>query len=177
MKETLNLLPPEITTIKTRRGNPLYYLIYIVSLYIAVIMILWIFNIIESRGIQAEINTLKQKKAEIQARYAVMPKPSSGVAIPIEKEILHELERVPQWSKIISEISLIIPEHIWLSSVEANQDTESIAFKGYAFTQMEIASFIAMIEDSDLFDDVKIVYSQKGEKEVSFELKARLRWI
>lgn len=177
MKKTLNLLPTEVSAIEAPKRGSLYYLIFGACLYITIILSLWVFNLIEYKRTQMEIKTLTQKKAELRAKFALIPKPAAGVAIPIEKEILNELDKAPQWSRIISEISLVVPEDVWLSSIEASQDNESIRFKGYAIKQMGVALFIASIEKSDLFENVEIIYSQKGAKEVSFGLKAKMRWI
>ncbi len=176
MKETLNLLPGEISAIQAPAKGRLYYVIIGIFIYLIVILSLWLLNVREFKNIQTEIQILNQKKSELQARIAAVPKPAADVAVPVEKEILSKLERTPQWSKIISEISLIVPEDLRLSSIEASQENEHIGFKGYALTQMGIASFIASLEKSNLFKNVEIVYSQKGEKEMSFELKAKLKW-
>lgn len=176
MKETLNLLPGEVSAIQAPPKGRLYYVIISVFLYLVVISGLWLLNAGQYRNIQAEIQTLSRIRSELQASIAAAPKPAADVAIPVEKEILNKLERTPQWSRIISEISVIVPEDVRLSSIEANQDNEHIGFKGYSVTQMGIASFIASLEKSNLLKNVEIVYSQKGDKEVSFELKAKLKW-
>lgn len=177
MKETLNLLPIEVSAKRVSKRGALFYPILASSVYLVIILSLWLLNITRHSTIQKEIKTLSIQKADLQARAAALSKPVADTKPSAEKEIFQQINSARKWSRVISEISLIVPEEVWLSSIEARQEHETIGCKGYALNQMAVASFISALENSAIFEDVEIVYSQKGEKEVSFELKAKLKWV
>ena len=51
-----------------------------------------------------------------------------------------------------------------------------MSIKGFSATQLGVANFISALELSHNFYDVEIVFVQKGAKDISFELKAKMRW-
>ena len=51
-----------------------------------------------------------------------------------------------------------------------------MSIKGFSSTQLGVANLISSLEASDFFYEVEIVFSQKGEKDISFELRTRLKW-
>jgi Tfp pilus assembly protein PilN len=175
MKETLNLLPAEHAEKAARKRGIGFYLVAGCICYGAVLGGLWVRNTMELNQVSAEVSSLSQKKAEFLARIQASSSASAARATP-EEEIYHELQAAHPWSEVLRELSLIVPDRVWLASLETRWESNSIGVKGYALSQMDIASFIALIERSDIFEGVEIVSSQKGEKEVFFELKARLTW-
>jgi len=176
VKETLNLLPSEV---KVRRGEKkeiFFYLFYALAVYLVVITGLWFFKIIENRKFDSEISKLDKQKAELQQRIlAASPVPA---VLNVDKEILGAVEKAPKWSSIISDISVIVPENVWLSSIESKEEKglRHLSIKGFSTTQLGIANFISALETSKYLYDVEIVFSQKGDKDISFELKTKVRW-
>ncbi len=177
MKETLNLLPIEGKPALVTRRSKTYYLFFGLTVYIVIILSLWFFNIIETKRLDSEIKKLNSQKAELQQK--ILPTaPPTPTAVPAEKEILNAIKRVPPWSSILSEISLIVPGEVWLSSIESKEDKgiRRMNIKGFSTTQLGVANLISALEASHYFYAVEIVFSQKGEKHISFELRAKLRW-
>ncbi|MBI4691730.1 MAG: PilN domain-containing protein [Nitrospirae bacterium] len=175
MKETLNLLPVEVKAGLPKMGK-FYYLFLGLSAYIVLMTGLWSYKFIAVKRLDAETNKLNKQKMELQQK--ILP-PSPVVVVPsVEKGISEAVEKAPQWSLIISDLSIIVPENIWLSSIESKEDKgiRQMNIKGFSKTQLEVANLISSLESSRHFYDVQIVFAQKGEKDVTFELKARLKW-
>lgn len=178
MKETLNLLPPEIKIGAPKRKGKFYYLFLGLTAYIIVMIGLWFFKIIEAKRFDAEITRLNKQKIEMQQK--ILPPPPPLPVVPsVDKEILSALERAPRWSRIISDISIITPKEVWLSSIESKEEKgiKRMNIKGFSTTQLGVADLISALETSQHFYDVEIVFAQKGEKDISFELKAKVRRI
>jgi Tfp pilus assembly protein PilN len=178
MKETLNLLPLAVKAEAAGRKGRLYYLLAGLSVYIAVIMGLWLLNIISAKKLGAEIAKLNKQKIELQQQ--IKPRPAVTVApsLLVDKEILTAMEKAPRWSLILSTISVVVPQEAWLSSIESREEkgTRHMNIKGFSTTQLGVANLISALEMSHHFYDVEIVFVQKGDKDISFELKAKMRW-
>lgn len=182
MKETLNLLPVDIKAGAPKKKGKFYYLFLGLMAYIFVMISLWFFKIIEIKKLDAEISKLDKQKIELQQK---IPPPSVPAVLSVDKEILNAMERAPKWSSIISEISVVVPEDVWLSSIESSgirrgekedKGIKQMNIKGFSATQLGVANLISALEASQYFYDVEIVFAQKGEKDIAFELKTRLRW-
>lgn len=175
MKETLNLLPIDIKAGAPKKKGKFYYLFLGLAVYIVVMISLWFFKIIEIKKLDAEISKLGKQKIELQQK--ILP-PSAPAVLSVDKEILNAMEKAPKWSLIISEISVVVPEDVRLSSIESKEDKgiKQMNIKGFSATQLGVANLISALEASQYFYDVEIVFAQKGEKDISFELKTRLRW-
>lgn len=176
MKETLNLLPIEVKAGAPEKKGKFYYLFLGVAGYSAIIIILWLSNLVQIRKIDAEISSLNKQKTDLQQK--ILPPAIAPAAPSIDKDILNAMGKTPRWSAIISDLSIIVPEEVWLSSVESKEEKglRQIGIKGFSKTQLGVANLISALESSEHFYDVEIVFAQKGEKEISFELKTKVRW-
>lgn len=178
MKETLNLLPSQMAKGVSEKKGKLYYLAIAVAGYLVIITILWIFKIMEVKKTDSEIKTLTAKKTELQqqlAQFASLPAIKSD-----DVDILDSIDKSPRWSQIISALSVVTPEDVWLSAIDSRDDkeTKQLTIKGFATTQLSVANFISGLEESKHFYNIEIIFSQKGEKSnISFELKAKIKWI
>jgi Tfp pilus assembly protein PilN len=177
VKETLNLLPAQLGKEVSEKKGKLYYLSIAIAGYIAIITMLWLFKIIEIKKIDNATNMLTAKKTELQHRlsqFASLPGIQSE-----DIEILNAIDKSLHWTQIISDLSVVTPEDVWLSEIESREDKEAkqLIIKGFATTQLSVANFISELEESKHFYNIEIVFSQKGEKSnISFELKAKLKW-
>lgn len=178
MKETLNLFPAAVKAGAAGRKGRFYYLLAGLSVYIVVILGLWLVNIIDARKLGAEMDRLNKQKAELQQKI----KPQLPVAVSpsllVDKEILIAMEKAPRWSQTLSAISVIVPQDVWLSSIESRDEKggRGMNIKGFSTMQLGVANLISALESSHYFYDVEIVFVQKGAKDISFELKAKMRW-
>jgi hypothetical protein len=175
LKETLNLLPVEVRVSAEKKGR-FYYLFLALAVYIMLMTSLWILKTVENKRSDSEINKLNKQKVKLQGK--ILPPPPPAPSPSVDKEILGAMQQTPKWSQIISELSALVPQDIYLSSIESKDDKgiRQMSIKGFSTTQLGVANLISALEVSRYFYGVEIVFSQKGEKDVSFELKAKLRW-
>ncbi len=178
MKETLNLLQVEVKAGPAAKKGRFYYLLAGLSVYIVVIMGLWLLNVIDTRKLGAEMDKLNKQKVELQQQIKPLPAVTVAPSLLVDKEILTAMEKSPRWSLILSTISVVVPEDVWLSSIESRGEkgVKNMSIKGFSTTQLGVANFISALELSHNFYDVEIVFVQKGAKDISFELKAKMRW-
>ena len=176
MKETLNLLPVEVRIGAPKKRGKFYYLVVGFVIYTVVIISLWFLNIIKTKKFDSEIGKLNKQKIELQQK--ILPPPPVPATVPVDKEILDAMEKAPKWSSIISEMSVVVPADVWLSSIESKEDRgmKQMHIKGFSTTQLGVANLISALEASHYFYGVEIIFSQKGEKDISFELKTRVKW-
>jgi len=178
MKDTLNLLQIEVKAAEPAvKKSKLFYLFVSLGIYLVVIMSLWFLNASSARKLTAEIDKLNKQKMELQRQI----RPSAPVSAPspsVDKEILTAMEKAPRWSQILSTISVVVPQDVWLSSIESREEGggRRMTFKGFSINQIGVANLISALELSRIFYDVEIVFIQKGAKDISFELKTKMRW-
>lgn len=178
MKETLNLLQVEVKAGAAERKGRFYYLLAGLAVYIVVIMGLWLLNVIDARKLGAEMDKLNKQKVELQQQIKPLPAVTAAPSLLVDKEILIAMERSPKWSQTLSTISVVVPQDVWLSSIESREEKgiRHMNIKGFSTTQLGVANLISAFELSHHFYDVEIVFVQKGDKDISFELKAKMRW-
>jgi Tfp pilus assembly protein PilN len=178
MKETLNLLQVEVKAGAAERKGRFYYLLAGLAVYVVVIMGLWLLNVIDTRKLGAEMDKLNKQKVELQQQIKPLPDVAVAPSLLVDKEILTAMERAPKWSQTLSTISVVVPQDVWLSSIESRDEKggKRMNIKGFSTTQLGVANLISALELSHHFYDVEIVFVQKGAKDISFELKAKVRW-
>lgn len=174
MKETLNLLPVEGRAAAPARKGKLYYLVAGLAVYIVIMAGMWLLNTLNVRKLTAEIDKLNKQKVELQQKIQPFPVAVAAPSFSVDKEILTAIEKAPRWSQTLSAISVVVPLDVWLSSVESRDRRMNI--KGFSTTHFGVANLIATLESSHSFYDVEIVFVQKGNKDISFELNAKMRW-
>ena len=178
MKETLNLLQVEVKAGAATKKGRFYYLLAGLSVYIVVIMGLWLLNVIDTRKLGAEMDKLNKQKVELQQQIKPLPAVAVAPSLLVDKEILIAMEKAPKWSQTLSAISVVVPQDAWLSSIESRDEkgVRRMNIKGFSTTHLGVANLISALELSHYFYDVEIVFVQKGDKDISFELKAKMRW-
>jgi Tfp pilus assembly protein PilN len=174
LKKTLNLLPSEYQPVK-RKGK-IYYAAFALGLYVLIILTFWAFNIITVKRLDPEINRLKALKQEMQRQLSFL-QPAAPETIE-GAEILEAIKTTPPWDRILAELSLVVPDSIWLTLIESKETREAIflGIKGFSETQVGIAELISRLEASPYFYEVEIVFSQKGEEYTTFELRTKIKW-
>jgi Tfp pilus assembly protein PilN len=89
------------------------------------------------------------------------------------------------WSGVLREVSLLVPDGLYLTTLESVEDSDAVfapnqkrvRFGGFAPTHAVVTRFIAVLEASEHFTDVSLIYAEKGEAadRITFEVAARLR--
>ena len=178
MKETLNLLQVEVKAGAAAKKGRFYYLLAGLSVYVVVIMGLWLLNIINAKKLGAELDKLNKQKVELQQQIKPLPAVTVAPSLLVDKEILIAMENAPRWGQTLSAISVVVPEDVWLSSIESRDEkgVKHMSIKGFSTTQLGVANLISALELSRHFYDVEIVFVQKGAKDISFELRAKMQW-
>lgn len=81
------------------------------------------------------------------------------------------------WSEIMREVSLTVPEEVWLTDLESRDskmpDRKEIRMVGFAKSHTDITKFITLLEGSSHLRDISLIYAQKGEEpagKVNFEI-------
>lgn len=109
----------------------------------------------------------------------------------------HLLKSRVVWSDVLREVSLIVPEGVYLTRLETTESSapggsggkapgplshkegKGIRFVGFAPSHTPITSFMEAMERSPYFTDVALIYAQKGSEvgasRVGFELAGHLQ--
>lgn len=177
MKETLNLLPSAKRDAK-RRG-PAFYASLLIAAYLITLSGLYAHNRSLTKKLSAQISEVEKKNADLRTALASVPEVGVQIALVpselmAEKEIADRVASARAWSAMLAELSVIVPEKIWLGQIEAVQPG-TVGIKGFSKGQTAVAEFVGSLSASRHFEGVEIVYSQQGDKDVAFELKARAK--
>jgi hypothetical protein len=176
MKETLNLLPPEAKPGALKIiGTKSFYMLLIVVVCSGFIVALSLLNTGKIKKLDVEINALNERKAGLEKELGAFGEKPSLTA---DSEILSALRKAPPWDGILGELSLIVPDDTWLTLIESREEKGGIymSIKGSSLAHLGVSKLISGLEASRYFSDVDIVFSQKGPKNIIFELKTKLRW-
>jgi Tfp pilus assembly protein PilN len=173
MKRTLSLLPPlKAKPLATKR-----LLIAVAAgaaLYAAALAGVLLLNNYQARNLDNAISDLRGKKLQLQ-QYMSASAPRAGATESADPAIMEKMRNTPPWDAIFSELSLIVPGEVWLETVES-PDARHVRLKGYAQSPSDVARLIERLERSRYFDNVEIVFTQKGEKANAFELRTEMTW-
>ncbi|MBI5026586.1 MAG: PilN domain-containing protein [Nitrospirae bacterium] len=175
MKEYLNLLPAEAE--KRRLPARAVYAGAAVALYIVFMAGFGVYNQIQTRKIEKNLEALRNQKQMLGMELNSLQAQFPGEAVP--GEIFIAKAKLP-WAEFLRELSLIVPKDVWLSSIESTEEKatgmKAMTFKGVTTNHAGVADFISALESSKFFYGLEILYSQKGDRGVSFGVKARMRW-
>jgi Tfp pilus assembly protein PilN len=81
------------------------------------------------------------------------------------------------WSEVMRELSLTVPNDVWLTNLESGNskraDRKEVRLVGLARSHPDLTRFITLLEGSNYFSDISLIYAQKGEEplgKVNFEI-------
>ncbi|NDF15642.1 hypothetical protein EB061_10020 [bacterium] len=131
---------------------------------------------------EKEIMQLEATSAELTEKVKAMNEQNRTVAQSSENlnAIQQVLARKNYWSEVFKEMSILVPEDVWLTNFsnlksggktpEAAQapvagNPESLVVKGYATSQLAVARFLKILEESAFFTGARMVSAEK-EKEI-----------
>lgn len=158
----VNLLPPEIT--EKRKGEK--RLVYVVIAFIAVAIVLagvWGFAVVRADGKQKDLDEQKQTLATTkQASEALKVFEDQQTELDRRRGLaVVALDMRRNWSKLLDEISLVLPADIWLTSMTAGE-AENLQMTGYAvdaddtpdYGHKSIAKVLVRLADLEQLYDV-----------------------
>jgi Tfp pilus assembly protein PilN len=174
MKKTLNLLPPLAKqpihlrkTVLTIGGAAV--------IYIVALAVLWFMSNYELGKLNSTINDLRGRKSQMQDYIAVSATPPAAPRDTTDEEIMNIMRVTPPWDAILAELSFVVPGTVWLEIISSS-DARHLRLKGFSTSQSDVAKLISRLERSHYFRNVEIVFSQKGEQAITFELRTEIKW-
>ena len=187
MKRHINLLIGEG---KDREGPDYKGLAIILAAIFPLIILLlaYGFEKREAGKLRKELTGLTARRDSINAEIARLTGEINLASSRHEKSRMEEEERLGLvkklvkervlWSELIRELSLIVPEEVWLTDLESRDskrpDRKEIRMVGLAKSHQDIPKFITLLEGSGYFSDISLIYAQKGDDptgKVNFEVK------
>jgi Tfp pilus assembly protein PilN len=191
MIEHINLIPDEIRGKKKDRQRR-FLIIGILVLYIIGLGVIYLYQELGIRGQMDKIEEAKKKRDELMARNADYNKAMERITFLQKREdeikksinvISSLLEGRIYWSGILRNLTHLIPDSVWFTSLSTydltNGKGKGIKFNGSAVSNSGIAEFVFALENSQFFRNVLLGYSQKRElngKDIyDFEVTVDLR--
>ncbi len=174
MKKTLNLLPP-LGKRPIRLGKTALTVGAAAVIYIVALTVLWLMSNYELKHLNSTIEDLLGRKSQMQDYIAVSATPAAAPQDATDKEIMGRLRATPPWDAILAELSFVVPDTVWLEIIESS-DASHLRLKGFSTSQADVAKLISRLERSHYFRNVEIVFSQKGEQAITFELRTEIKW-
>lgn len=105
-----------------------------------------------------EIEKFKTQKQELERKLKVIEDLNAKKTGPVQ---------------ILDELSLIIPEKMWLNSVDNKGD--NLVLGGYAVDNTTIAAFLKRLQASSHFDNVALVMSQQEQGKHKFTIMCKIK--
>ncbi len=143
---------------------------------------------VEMTALKGQITGLKEKKdfliKEMGAAEAAMKDVVQILAAKLSKRI--------RWSPFMREVSMIIPEGVWITRWEnieppvsldktAQNETDTIPkavqvkMAGEALSQEQLALFLSTLDRSPLLTESRLAHARKMNKEMQFEVIVTLK--
>lgn len=164
-----------------------------------------------SQSLKHEIANLNERRAQVVQSLVGLRSETetifrrggaAGEADAAKDRLMRELnqERI-HWASLLQEISVLIPDDVWLTSMEGLGDTKGenptrehsnaenspvtiqsvkeVKFEGFAVSHMAITQMMSALERSRYFKNAQLMKAEKtsnaGQIKVIFEIKAVLR--
>lgn len=105
-------------------------------------------NRLNQAGVEKKLKEFEQSRRELETKIDVIWEKKSAQAGPVH---------------LLDGVSRSLPDRVWLSSLEENP--KWVAVRGFAYTNVDVAQFMANLEASDYFSDVQLVQSVQGDVE------------
>lgn len=200
MIERINLIPDEILVDKKAvQKRPL--IISVLVIYFLCLGAVYIYqktkvkkrlnNVEQARMQRDELIAQNTRYREVIERINLVQKREDDIKkrLAVISSILEE--RV-YWSEILRNLTHRIPDGIWLTSLSTNDlakepgkspadsiGGKGVKFNGTALSNSAIAAFVFALENSNDFENVVLVYSQKNESQdrdlYDFEISTDIR--
>lgn len=176
MIERINLLPFELR--ESKKGFlKKYSIIIIVILFVLSAGAIYKVQMVEIQKIEKTTELLKNKKSELSKRQQELLQTIQQInkienaQTKLKKRIAIIDELINSnilWSDILREISILMPDNVWLNDLSSidkndnNKETITLKFRGEASNNISVANFIFAIEQSTLFENAELGYTQKS---------------
>lgn len=174
MKNGINLIPDEIKREriikKVRTG-----LVAIGVVYVAVLGLVFAAERMEIKNRKAALSAIEARRDSLLSsgtRQADLGRRLADIKLT-ETELTQRLNATAglsgkkiAWAYVLKRLSLEMPEGVWLrgiSTSEAGSALKRVRLTGSATSNRPVAEFISALENSGLFMDLSLTYTQKRE--------------
>ena len=180
LKEHINLLQLDILDEKAPGGTSTQKFLLPVSLLLLIFLFAG-FHIQDGKKqimLQKEVEHILQQRDQLRLQMETLMTGSTAQGVLKVMGVLDEPELKEKiiWSRLLQEVSLVVPEGIWMTGFE-NGTGQAIQFSGFASSHQNVTHLIASLEASRYFQDVLLEFSRQNptEKRVDFSIHTRLR--
>ena len=175
----VDLLPPEIaaeaTFRKLRLGLGLG-----VAAAVGVVGLLWYSAHTQVAGAQAELTSAQQTQAKLQVvvtKYADVPQTYATVA-SAQAQLTAAMGHEVRFSFILNDLSMTIPDKVWLSTATITQDVDgtsppvgawgntgiaTLTVDGFGYDYPDVASWLQMLGKGKYYTDPYFSDAHQGE--------------
>lgn len=178
MTTWINLLPPEI--LKKRKVKRMLSL-FLLGLGVLLLLLFFIYLALSFRIYQEQqiVSKHKQENLKLNSQIAELRiyEAKQAELLRLEDVLKRALAGRFLWSRILNEISMVIPSDVWLSSFMGDT-AAGIALKGYTFDHPAVAKWMVRQKEIKALSKIKLIYSKKSELEkqnvIEFNTTAKL---
>ncbi len=127
----------------------------------------------ERSALQEKVVELTRQRDALTQQFQAGASPISGEAGKMMREAV--LAARKNWAGVLQEVSHLIPEGVWLTTL-TGQQTGEIRFDGVALSHPKVGSFLSSIESSPSFEKAVLSSSKANpeNKQVGFSIQAHL---
>lgn len=191
MIEQINLIPEDIKQLKSVKKKRSLIIIFLIFYVIGLGTIYFhengkindtLYKIDEVEKKRAEVMSQNIKYKEVIERVTLLQKREADIKKRLDV-IGSILDTKMPWSEILKDITHVIPDGIWFTSLSTYDLTKGagkgMKFIGTAISTSNIAEFIFVMENYHFFKNISLTYSQKKESPIKdlydFEVTAEVR--
>lgn len=173
----INLLPRERARRRAIAPRALALLVVGVLAFVVVISTLYL----EARNgrVEAELKRVNEQIDALKQKVARVEELTRQIELARRKErLLRQLEALRvDWDAVLEEVRTVMPRDVWMTQVEL-RDAGNLVFNGYAMSYEAVARFMVSLEDSEMFNSVDMLVSQKQKiantNVINFSVTAKL---
>jgi Tfp pilus assembly protein PilN len=178
----INLLPPEIAEKQKAQQRLTYFSggLVAVSLLLLFVYLILIGQVYQENRLLQRLREDNHKLEESIAKYKDYDKQQNELH-QREKTLAQIKEKEILWSHILNEVSLVIPNDVWLNLFTGDVADNDILISGYSFDHPAVAKWMIRQKEINKLQDIELIFSEKTEisdqKVVKFQTSAQLTGI
>ncbi len=165
MTTWINLLPPEI---QQRRRAKRITALFLLVLAVLIVFMLFTYGAISYRVYQQEKLVAQQKRENVELTTEI----SQLKAYEAKQTELQRMENAVNralagkimWSRIMNELSMVIPSDVWLIDLTGD-GIAGVSLKGYTFDHPAVAKWMVRQKEIKELARIGLQYSKKAEVE------------
>lgn len=179
--KNISLLPPEIRQEKKKRQNYRYYILS--GLAVAGIFMFILGTLLTmTASVHSHINSLETQRRAVERQMSELEQYAEMQERAQEAEniLRRAMGDIPDWDRLLKEMSISIPGDIWLSDLNAAfaEGSGEIIIRGWTYRHDAVTVWLQKIENIEGLNDVNCRYSEEstldGKPVVQFEIRGIL---